>query len=297
MRAEDVANVFARQFPEAELQRLDRLEGGVSAEVYRADLRSRDGAAQSVVFRAMGKSGLGSAQEYELLAALHAAGIPTPRPILFDDSRTHVDAPYVLMAFVEGTSEIPPDLAEARIPRMAAALAAIHKLPTASLPPLPLRLDPLPELLDFLPDGAEWQAVRDGCGALDATAFTGPPVLLHGDFWARNLIWRDGRIAAILDWEDAATGDPLSDLACALLELKYLFEDRLARLFEAAYRRHLAVDPRRLALWQVYVAAAAQRHMGAWGLERAREDHMRQTALRQIREAAARLGAPAASPE
>jgi len=297
MRAEDVASVFALQFPEAELRGLERLKGGVSAEVYRADLRMPDGAGQSVVFRAAGKSGLGGAQEYELLAALHVAGVPTPRPICFDDSRSRVEAPYVLMAFVDGAPEIPPERADERIPLMAQALAAIHELPTVSLPPLPPRVDPLPELLAFLPAGAAWQSVRDLCGSLGVTKFSGAPVLLHGDFWPQNLIWRDGRIAAILDWEDAALGDPLSDLASALLELKYLFEDRLAHRFEAAYRRHLPVDARRLALWQIYVAAAAQHFMGAWGLEPSREDRMRRTALRQIREAAEILGGGAAGPE
>ena len=150
--------------------------------------------------------------------------------------------------------------------------------------------DPLAELFGFLPDGAEWRTLRDFCASLSPCPFDGEPVLLHGDFWPQNLIWRDGRIAAILDWEDAALGDPLSDLACALLELKYLFDDARVGRFYAAYNHHAPVDPHRLAQWQIYVASAAQHHMGAWGLEPLREAHMRQTTLRQIREAAAGLG-------
>jgi aminoglycoside phosphotransferase (APT) family kinase protein len=290
MDAENAAAAIANHLPAARLRAAKRLKGGVSADVFRLDLTMADGVERSIVLRAMGKSGLESAQEYALLSALHAAGLPIPHPICADDSRSHIDAPFLLMEFIEGVSEIPPDLAGTRLEVMADALASIHQISTASLPPLPSRLDPWPELPGFLPQGAEWQALRDHVAKPGPGPFTGVPVLLHGDFWPQNLIWRDDRIAAILDWEDAALGDPLSDLACALLELKYLFDDALVDRFYQAYRRHARVDPHRLAHWQLYVASAAQHHMGAWGLEPTREDHMRQTALRQIREAAAALG-------
>lgn len=290
MTAEDIAAALATHVPAARLRAVARLKGGVSADVFRLDLAMTDGVERSIVLRAMGKSGLESTQEYALLSALRAAGLPIPRPICVDDSRRHIDAPYILMDFVDGASEIPPDLSGARLEVMAGSLASIHQLPTASLPPLPLRVDPWPELPGFLPRGAEWQALRDRCAGPGPGPFVGTPVLLHGDFWPQNLIWRDGRIAAILDWEDAALGDPLSDLACARLELKYLFDNARVDRFYAAYNRHAPVDPHRLAHWQIYVASAAQHHMGAWGLEPLREAHMRQTALRQIREAAAGLG-------
>ncbi|HBK12730.1 MAG TPA: hypothetical protein DDZ32_07810, partial [Gammaproteobacteria bacterium] len=58
--------------------------------------------------------------------------------------------------------------------------------------------------------------------------------------------------------------------------------------FVSAYAELNFVDPFRLALWQVYVAAAAQHFMGQWGLEPARESHMRSEALAAI-EAAAKV--------
>ena len=205
---------------------------------------------------------------------------------------------------------------------MAACLSQVHGTPTAALPALPKRLDPLPELLDFLPATAEWSAFREHLQRLENTGFTGAPVLLHGDFWPENLIWRDGRIAGVLDWEDAAMGDPLSDVACASLELRYLYGETGAKTFENAYARRggpvsnpkgsqaqsapaasarsespdglepeqgFALDPQRYALWRAYVAAAAQQAMGAWGLEPSREAHMRRVALDSLREAAASL--------
>jgi hypothetical protein len=53
-----------------------------------------------------------------------------------------------------------------------------------------------------------------------------------------------------------------------------------------------------LALWQVYVAAAAQHFMGDWGLAPALEAHMRREALASIQEAGVILmnSAPSGSP-
>ena len=297
MSAEGIAAAVAEHFPEARVRAIERLEGGVSAQVFRVDLLRADGSDQSVVLRVMGKSGLSSAQEYALLQALHAAGLPTPRPIRLDDSRRRIDASYVLMDFVEGSSDIPEGLAEAHMDGMAETLARIHRTPTASLPELPSRLDPVRELPAFLPDGAEWRPLRDHCAALAPNPFAEEPVLLHGDFWARNLLWKDGRIVAVLDWEDAALGDPLSDVACAQLELSYLFDDGLVDRFLSACKARMSIDPLRLALWRIYVASAAQCYMGGWGLEPSREARMRQAALRQIREAAAVLGIGAVSPD
>jgi aminoglycoside phosphotransferase (APT) family kinase protein len=289
MSPEQLAGAVSRRFPLTTLEAAQPLKGGVSANVYRLDLTTSDGAQRSVVLREKGKSGLETPVEFSLLVALHRAGLPTPLPIALDDGLRDATPPFILMSFVEGGSQIPEDQVDLRLLTMAQTLASVHATPTGPLPKLPLRLDPLSDVLDFLPAGDEWAPLRGLCAALGACPYQGVPVLLHGDFWPQNLIWNGNRIAAILDWEDAALGDPLSDLACAILELKYLYDDAQVEGFQAAYGRHTEVDPHRLALWQVYVASAAQHYMGNWGLEPAREAHMRQTALRQIREAAEAL--------
>ncbi len=49
---------------------------------------------------------------------------------------------------------------------------------------------------------------------------SGPPALVHGDTKLSNLMWQDGRISAMLDWEMALNGEPLADLGYML----YAFE-------------------------------------------------------------------------
>lgn len=53
---------------------------------------------------------------------------------------------------------------------------------------------------------------------MDAPAYDGPPVLLHGDLKDLHLHSQDGRLVALLDWGDAQGGDPLYDLARYSLE-------------------------------------------------------------------------------
>ena len=48
--------------------------------------------------------------------------------------------------------------------------------------------------------------------ALDTPEWTGPPVWVHGDVAAGNLIFRDGRLAGLIDWACMAVGDPACDL-------------------------------------------------------------------------------------
>jgi aminoglycoside phosphotransferase (APT) family kinase protein len=66
--------------------------------------------------------------------------------------------------------------------------------------------------LDGLIDAGAVTAVWEA--ALAAT-WTGPPVWVHGDFAAGNLLVRDGALTAVIDFGCCAVGDPACDLAIA----------------------------------------------------------------------------------
>ena len=51
--------------------------------------------------------------------------------------------------------------------------------------------------------------------ALWAPAWDGPPVWLHGDLASGNLLVRDDRISAVIDWATVGLGDPAFDLLVA----------------------------------------------------------------------------------
>ena len=45
---------------------------------------------------------------------------------------------------------------------------------------------------------------------------SGPPAIIQGDPKLSNIMWRDQRISAVLDWEMALNGEPLADLGYML---------------------------------------------------------------------------------
>ena len=62
-------------------------------------------------------------------------------------------------------------------------------------------------------------------------------VISHCDFGAQNMLFRDGRVAAIIDWESAYLGERVDDLAFAECVVRMHHADRvdyLDALFEGA---------------------------------------------------------------
>ncbi|MFC0532065.1 phosphotransferase family protein [Phytohabitans kaempferiae] len=81
-----------------------------------------------------------------------------------------------------------------------------------------------------------------------------PAVLLHGDWTARHVIVKDGRISGVVDLESVRGGDPLADLAGWSLQ-------EPAELTHGLYTGYFTTAPdpptrMRLALYRVRIAAA-----------------------------------------
>lgn len=284
-------SVVATHSPGTHFIQASPLSGGVSADVYRLEVEAAGGATRSIVLRVHGPhhNGHSAALEFEILSAVSGLGLCAPRPLALDESLAHVPYPFLLLEHIEGETAFPTSPGDMRIVRMAEALARIHAAPIANLPKLPVRNDPLPELFDHLPRGTEFEELRERLSNMDNSRYNGSAALLHGDFWPGNLLWKDQDLVGILDWEDAACGDPLSDVACTALELRYVAGVDGAESFLRAYARLRPIETPRFALWQIFVAAAAQHFMGGWRLEANRDAHMRATALSVISEAKAHM--------
>ena len=290
------AALVQRWWPGSMLVNTERLQGGVSADVSRLDLKQASGSNLSVVLRAHGESHSGHTvqTEFDLLDALLAKGLPVAQPLAVDDSKSLLPNDYLVLTFIGGSSLIESPDRAAYIEGAAEMLAQIHETPVEGLPELPARREPLPEAFDYWPQGPEWEELKTNLQQASFAPFSGKTVLCHGDFWPENILWQEGRITGVLDWEDAALGDPLSDLACSRLEFRYRFGISGMQQFTEAYAAKRPFEVERLALWQIYVASAAQYFMGEWELPADQEAHMLKTALQAIREAEETLtyGAP-----
>ncbi|WP_225771151.1 phosphotransferase family protein [Inquilinus sp. Marseille-Q2685] len=278
-----LARLVQRLYPGARLLAARPLAGGVSAEVTALEVAHPDGRAETLVLRRHGAADLArdpdiAAHEFRLLQVLQAAGVPAPRPLHLDTSGTILPTPFLLQGFVDGdTEDVPADLDD-HMRQIAEALAAIHRVP--ALPFLPLQEEqaaaliarPRPEPDETLAESR----LRAALAAAWPPPRRNPPVLLHGDVWPGNLLWRGGRLQAVVDWEDAAAGDPLADLANARLELFLAHgEDAMAALT----RHYLALtgaDTTALPLWELWAALRPIAGLPGWGLEPAEERSLRE---------------------
>jgi aminoglycoside phosphotransferase (APT) family kinase protein len=79
-------------------------------------------------------------------------------------------------------------------------------------------------MIDTAAATAAWAA------ALEAPRWPGPPVWVHGDLMPGNLLVRDGRLGAVLDFSTVGVGDP----ACDLIVAWYLLPARARDVYRAA---------------------------------------------------------------
>jgi aminoglycoside phosphotransferase (APT) family kinase protein len=278
--------VVQRMAPGSRLLRAWRLEGGFSAEVIGLEIELPDGAIEKALLRRHGPVDLAAnpdiaADEYRLLEIARAAGLRVPAPLFLDRSTDLFPTPYMVVEFIEGETRMESDEPVAFARQLAAILAGIHSvdwfgvdlsfLPDQSAV-VARRLAKRPAQLD---DALSEGEIRDALEASWPLEQANASRLLHGDFWPGNLLWRDSELAAIIDWEDAVYGDPLSDLAVSRLDTLWFFGPDAMDAFTAEYQASMpGLAYTNLALWDL---VAAQRHAGklsGWGLERDERQRM-----------------------
>jgi aminoglycoside phosphotransferase (APT) family kinase protein len=166
---------------------------------------------------------------------------------------------------------------------MAAHLAAIHRVDGSrpDLSFLPAQDELCAATLAWRPaqldDSLSEGAIRDALAVAWPFPHRNKPALLHGDYWPGNILWKDGRLVAIVDWEDAARGDPLADLANSRLEVLWAFGVEAMRLFTHHYTSMAtALDASALPYWDLYAALRPASKLSTWGLDEATETAMRE---------------------
>ncbi len=286
--------VARRVAPGGTLERVAPLHGGVSASIHEIVVQT-GGDLRHLVVRRHGDADWMehhdnvTETEFLLLRALHTAGIPVPEPLLLDASGDVLPSPYFVMTKVPGTTDVADADVPAAMLQMADTLARIHHIDAAAhdLPLLPEREDAREGALEYLPPGELGEelekALRQG-----AWPATNPASVLHGDYWPGNVLWQGDTIAAVIDWEDAALGEPLSDFAASRCELQCMYGEDAMRAFSARYEERASLDLGNLPLWEVYVSASALATMEHWGLPPEVEAKRRQE-TRAFLERAARL--------
>jgi len=180
------------------------------------------------------------AREFTVISALHGSQVPVPKPIALCPDRDVLGEPFYLMSFVDGIvverPELVPDNASAtRISeQLVDTLVALHGIDPAGVglanfgrPDGYLQRQVSRWHRQFqasVPDGhrQEQQVVQTLEAVIPETSANG---IVHGDYRLTNVLFNRQLtgIEAVVDWEMATLGDPLTDLG-----LLYVYHERAA---------------------------------------------------------------------
>ena len=280
------ARVVQKIDPLGQLIQARELVGGVSTRVTALEFTRGDGKRQRVLVRQHGARDLAqnpqvATNEFRLLQILRAEGLAVPTPLYLEQSGELFPTPFLVVEYVEGKTEFAPADLPACIAQLAAFLARLHRV-DGTRPDLPFlprqeelcarRLRDRPARLDESLDEGRVRATLEAAWPLTQH---NPTVVLHGDFWPGNVLWRSGALAAVVDWEDAALGDPLADLGNGRLELLWAFGPEAMLDFTRHYLALHPVDLSNLPYWDLYAALRSSFQIEIWTPDARSAEHMR----------------------
>lgn len=253
-----IGRLVERLFSESEIVKVERLLGGMAAESTAVILTPPH--PNILVRQLKPHKHATAAQEYRILQLVHTAGVAAPEPLFLDETGDWLGAPSLVMTLLDGVPDYDPVDRVAVARQTAVQLAKLHQMDVSALD------------LSFLPRGEtavsyliqnpqqppdrRWyeQQVQATLQACWPFSRRNADTLLHGDFWPGNLLWRDGQLVGIVDWEDAAIGSPLLDFAIAQLDTLMIYGEAAFNAFTAQYQAANQLDFTNLPLWQLAAA-------------------------------------------
>lgn len=274
--AEVLAAIVAGVEPDSIVVGASALPGGLSSWMTTIDVERPDGSRHRLVVRRgrrpdAERDTLPFGVEFELLRCLAAHGIPVARPRMFDGSGRILHQEYVVLDFVHGQLCFATDDERGMAVQMADVLAAIHDLDVTetSLPTLPHQIDRMhgwviTDLTRRDPD----PSLREDLVRRHLDAHWPPPAtelcLVHGDYFPGNIVWNRGAIAAVIDWETAALGDPMADIATTRLDLPWAFGTMVAEEFTHRYVTMTGRSTATLPVWELVASLRPAGTVSLW---------------------------------
>ncbi len=278
--------------PGATILGISSLRGGTKRRVFALRFRDQAGDNRRVVLRLTppGWRESGSPydrnaareiaeREFRTLTVLHAAGLAVPRPLLLDIEGTHLGRPCFVMEFA-GRAELFPRDRQGWLRGFAEALAAIHSVSLRDVDLSHLNQTTLDERRAELelehnladPDKQRFAGdllaseVLDALGREARRQVASPLRLVHDDYWPGNVLWRRGRVNAVIDWTQAVLGDPARDVAQFRVELSLIGGLDDARRFGEFYAAAAGGLPANVRYVELFIGLFALAHYETWYL-------------------------------
>ncbi len=162
-----------------------------------------------------------------LIGALHRHGLPVPAVLDMTDQPVVDGRPFYLLEAVDGdriekvVGTVPNEQIAASAVEVLKQLQAVPVAESGIGDETPASLDYEIGRWSWLMDRAPEELTEEAPAVAELLRSSRPPekppVLVHADFHYGNMLFRDGRVVALLDWEIAQLGQPLLDLACLVV--------------------------------------------------------------------------------
>jgi aminoglycoside phosphotransferase (APT) family kinase protein len=251
-----------------QLVRTWELTGGASAHMTAFELLL-NGENRKLILRRPGTRTLernlnAASEEFRLLQVLHAAGLAVPTPYFLDQSGEIFPTPYLIIEYIEGEPEFTAIPSPDFVRQIAVQLARIHSVDTAKLDFLPQQASGFGEQAPQANPSSDSRRIRAALESIGTLPQLNQPVLRHGDFWPGNLLWKEGHLTAVIDWEDATLGDPLADFAISRLDMLLIFGIEAMQDFTQRYQSLTAFDFTYLPYADLGAALRAAPNLGKW---------------------------------
>lgn len=239
--------------------RIEALHGGITAEMRRLTIGTRDGGTRDLVLRTFvdaERAGDSLNREADALTLLTETGVPAPGLVAVDPTAEH---PSLLMTHLPGRTVLDNEGLEARVPALARQLVAIHAVRPAERPRPYVTLTTADTVVT--PKGADataWAAAIDVIRE-PAPSFEGR--FLHRDFQPGNVLFvASARITGVVDWAATSWGPADLDVAHCSTNLALLHGPAWGLRFAEAYEEAggvLAAAASERLYWQVRDALAS----------------------------------------
>ncbi|WP_406069759.1 aminoglycoside phosphotransferase family protein [Streptomyces sp. NBC_01020] len=223
--------------------RAEALHGGITADVRKLTIGTRDGGTRDLVLRTFvnvehAEDWLN--REAGALALLAGSSVPAPGLVAVDPTAAHCEFPSLLRTHLPGRTVLDDEGVETRVPLLARQLAAIHALRPAERPPTYVALTTADTVVT--PKGADaaaWAAAIDVIRK-PVPAYQGR--FLHRDFQPGNVLFdalpsrpAAARITGVVDWAGASWGPADLDVAHCSTTLALLHGPAWGLRFAEAY--------------------------------------------------------------
>ena len=265
LQEEMILALLERVAPGSSLLNVNLLPGSFSNYTHLVKARLPDGNAYKIVvrrYKIFGDYDRGekARREFKTFKLLDQHQVPAPEALLLDETGDILGSPGIVTRFVEGRLMLeapynPMDWAR----KLAKMLLKIHSIPCGkdeqsfllkgnAEATWFLKYESAPKYMQEYPGGADlWQMLCELYPNIRAV----PPSLLHIDYWSGNILWQKNEISAVLDWEEAAYGDPAIDVAYARMNMILMGLPDAADEFLRVYESDMGRKVENLGFWEL----------------------------------------------